>query len=280
MTANSGGGFVRANGIDIHYVQAGQGAPVVLLHGGVVSTNPIWAHAPVSYAAHMQELARRYRIIAPDTRGCGKTVHDGGVVTFDQLAADVVALADALELDQPLIAGFSEGGITATIAAIRYPDRFTGIVNDAGYDAFNPQPPTISIMRQMLGGSPGATEADPAAFAQMMAQDPGMSAMFELLKADQDGGQGEGHWEQYLRLAFHRLTEHPGYTFQEFAKITAPALILVGDRDDYCTLEDGITAYRQLPRGEIAVLPATGHVITPAKIEHTLAFFDRHLQAA
>jgi len=280
MTASSGGGFVRANGIDIHYVQAGQGAPVVLLHGGVVSTSPIWAHVPVSYAAHMRELARRYRIIAPDTRGCGKTVHDGGVVTFDQLADDVVALADALELDQPLIAGFSEGGITATIAAIRYPERFTGIVNDAGYDAFNAQAPVSAMMRQMLGGSPGATQADPAAFARMMTQDPQMSAMFELFKADQDGGQGQGHWEQYLRLAFHRLTQHPGYTFRDFAKITAPALLLVGDRDDYCTLEDGIAAYRQLPRGEIAVVPDTGHVITSAKIELTLAFFDRHVQAA
>jgi len=279
MTANSGG-FVRANGIDIHYVQAGQGAPVVLLHGGVVSTNPIWAHAPISYAAHMQELARRYRIIAPDTRGCGRTVHDGGVVTFDQLADDVVALADALDLDQPLIAGFSEGGITATIAAIRYPDRFRGIVNDAGYDGFNAGAATSAMMRQMLGGSPGATQADPAAFAQMMTQDPQMSAMFELFKADQDGGQGEGHWEQYLRLAFHRLTEYPGYTVQDLAKITAPALILVGDRDHYCTLEEGIAAYRQLPRGEIAVVPDTGHVITPAKIELTLAFFDRHLQAS
>jgi pimeloyl-ACP methyl ester carboxylesterase len=129
-------------------------------------------------------------------------------------------------------------------------------------------------------GSPDATQADPAAFAQTMAQDPQMSAMFELFKADQDGGQGEGHWEQYLRLAFHRLTERPGYTVQDLAKITAPALILVGDRDHYCTLEDGIAACRQLPRGEIAVVPDTGHVITPAKIEQTLTFFDRHLPAA
>ena len=47
MTANSGG-FIRANGIDIYYVQAGQGVPLILLHGGLVSTNPIWAPTPVS----------------------------------------------------------------------------------------------------------------------------------------------------------------------------------------------------------------------------------------
>jgi pimeloyl-ACP methyl ester carboxylesterase len=279
VTANSGG-FIRANGIDIHYVQAGQGVPLILLHGGLVSTNPIWAPTPVSYAGHMETLARRYRVIAPDTRGCGRTVHDGGVVTFDQLADDVLALADALDLDQPLIAGFSEGGITATIAGIRGQGRFQAIVNDAGYDGFNPQAPSVAMMRQMLGGSPTATEADPDAFAQMMTGSEQMRPMFELLKADQDGGQGDGHWAEYLRLAFHRTTQPPGYTFEDFGKITAPTLILVGDRDDYCTLDDGVTAYRQLANGEIAVLPGTGHIITPAKIELALDFFDRHLQAS
>ena len=279
MTANSGG-FVRANGIDIHYVQAGQGVPLILLHGGMVSTNPIWAPTPVSYAGHMETLARRYRVIAPDTRGSGRTVHDGGVVTFDQLADDALALADALDLDRPLIAGFSEGGITATIAGIRGQDRFRAIVNDAGYDMFNPQAPSFAMMRQMLGGSPTATGADPAAFAQMMTGSEQMRPMFELLRADQDGGQGEGYWAEYLRLTFHRSTEPPGYTFEDFAKIAAPALILVGDRDDYCTLDDAVTAYRQLTHGQIAVLPGTGHVITPAKVEQTIGFFDRHLQAS
>src|SRR5262249_27262997 len=150
VTANSSGDFVRANGIDIHYVQAGEGDALILLHGGMVSTNPIWAPTPVSYAGHMATLARRYRVIAPDTRGCGRTVHDGGIVTFDQLADDVIALAGALELDRPLIAGFSEGAITATIAGIRAPDLFRAIVNDAGYDAFNPQAASFTMLRPIL----------------------------------------------------------------------------------------------------------------------------------
>jgi pimeloyl-ACP methyl ester carboxylesterase len=246
----------------------------------MVSANPIWAPTPVSYAAYMQTLAHQYRVIAPDTRGCGRTVHDGDTVTFDQLADDVLALADALDLDQPLIAGFSEGGVTATIAAIRNPGRFRAIVNDAGYDMFNPEAASFATMRQILGGSPAATEADPAAFAQMMTSSEPMRPMFELLKADEDGGQGEGHWVEYLRLAFHRTTQPPGYTFEDLAKISAPTLILVGDRDDYCTLDDGVAAYRQLAHGEIAVLPGTGHIITPAKVEQIIGFFGRHLQAS
>jgi pimeloyl-ACP methyl ester carboxylesterase len=67
VTANSSGDFVRANGIDIHYVQAGEGDPLVLLHGGMVSTNPIWAPTPVSYAGHMATAASPASTSSPTT---------------------------------------------------------------------------------------------------------------------------------------------------------------------------------------------------------------------
>jgi pimeloyl-ACP methyl ester carboxylesterase len=269
--------FVHANGIDIHYAEIGQGVPLVLVHGGMVSSNPIWTHAPVAYAAHMHDLASRYRVIAPDTRGCGKTVHDHGAISFDRLADDLLALIDALGLDRPLVAGFSEGGITATIAGIKRPDGFRAIVNDAGYDMFDPAAPSFTMMRQMLGGNASATEADPDAFAQMCAQSEQMAAMFELMKADQDGGQGEGHWADYLRLAFHRTTRPTGYTYEDFAKITAPTLIVVGDRDEFCTLGEAVIAFGKLQQGELAVLPGTGHVISPGKVDATVDFFERRL---
>ena len=276
MTANSGD-FVRANGIDIYYTQAGQGMPLVLLHGGMVSTNPIWAPTPVSYAAHMQTLARRYRVIAPDTRGCGRTVHDGGTVTFGQLADDVLALADALDLDRPLIAGFSEGGITATVLGIRHPGSVRAIANHAGYDAFDPSvmPVLGATMRQMLGGSPDATEADPDAAARFFSQSAEMQGVFELMKADEDSGQGRGHWKEYLRLAFPRLTQPTGYTTPDLGAITAPTLIIVGDRDEFCSVEAGVNAYRVLAEGELAVVPATGHIITPPLVELTAEFLER-----
>jgi len=140
----SRGQSVHANGIDIHYLDQGNGDPLVLLHGGVVSTNLVWTGVPVAYASHMDTLAEHFRVIAPDTRGCGKTVHSGGPITFDLLADDVAALIDTLDLERPLIAGFSEGGITATVLAIRHSDAVRAIVNHAGFDAFDPDAPTIA----------------------------------------------------------------------------------------------------------------------------------------
>jgi fermentation-respiration switch protein FrsA (DUF1100 family) len=54
-------------------------------------------------------------------------------------------------------------------------------------------------------------------------------------------------------------------------------VILVGDRDDFCSVEQATTAYRQLPMGELAILPGHGHYIPPAAIQTTVEFFARHL---
>ena len=272
------GDKVHANGIDIHYLDHGNGDPLVLLHGGVVSTNPIWTGVPVAYASHMGALANHFRVIAPDTRGCGRTAHSGSEeVSFDVLADDVVALIDALGLERPLITGFSEGAITAMIVAIRNPDAVRAVVNHAGYDAFNPDSASPAMLRMMLGGSPDAIEADPDAAARFFAQSDEMQAVFELMKADQDGGQGPGHWKTYLNLAFPRISKSPGYTFEDLRRISTPTLILTGDRDNFCSVEEAVSAYRMLQYGELAILPNTGHLITPAAIETTIEFFERQL---
>ena len=70
--SDRGGAFVHANGIDIHYLEVGQGEPLVLLHGGVVSTVAV-AQPPLRYADHMETLGQHFRVIAPDTRGAGLT---------------------------------------------------------------------------------------------------------------------------------------------------------------------------------------------------------------
>ena len=69
----------------------------------------------------------------------------------------------------------------------------------------------------------------------------------------------------------------PGYTFDDYRAITAPTLILTGDRDHFCSVEEAVVAYRNLPAGELAVLPHTDHVITPAIVDTTIEFLLRHV---
>jgi pimeloyl-ACP methyl ester carboxylesterase len=268
--------YVYANGIDIHYMEAGSGDPLILLHGGLVSTNPIWNDTPLSYGSHVATLAQHFRVISPDTRGSGRTNHSGGTISFALLADDVAALIDALGLDRPFVGGFSEGGVTATILGIRHPEAVRAIVNQAGYDMFNPEARSLEIMRHMLGGSADAQTTDPAAMEQFFAQSPQMHSMFELMKADQDSAQGEGYWRTYVDLVFARTTRWPGYAFEDLRKIMVPTLIVVGDRDDFCSCEEAVTCYRWLDKGQLAILPNTAHVITSQSADVIQEFLNRN----
>ena len=49
-------------------------------------------------------------------------------------------------------------------------------------------------------------------------------------------------------------------------------MILVGDRDDFCSVEEAAVAFRNLSDGQLAVIPNTGHVISGAKIEALVSF--------
>ena len=274
--AERGARVVAANGIDIAYVEAGDGPPLVLLHGGFVSSGPVWAASPVAYVRHMATLAKHFRVIAPDTRGSGATVHPKGTASYTLLADDVLALITALGLERPALAGFSDGAAIATVVAIREPGAISALAAHAGYDIFVPDAPIFEMGRMMFGGSPEATEADPDAAERAFQAIPPMAAMLDLMKADYDSAQGEGHWKEYFRTFFDRATRSPGYTLDDFRSITAPTLILTGDRDHFCSVEEGALAYRNLPAGELAVLRGTDHSIPAAAIDTTVDFLLGH----
>jgi pimeloyl-ACP methyl ester carboxylesterase len=271
-TPTEDGRFVRANGIDVFYVEAGTGEPLVLLNNGMISSNRIWAGWPSSYAAHRPALAQEFRVIEPDLRGSGRSTHTGGPITYDLLADDLTAFCDAVGLDQPAVCGYGDGGEVAIISAIRHPGAIGPIVNHGGFDLLNPDPdsPTLVIIRQMLGGRPDARAADPAAFAH-----ESLHTMVGLMKADHDATQGAGAWRTVLARTFERVSQPSGYSVADLAGITTPTLILVGDRDPFCPVEEAVAAYRALPRGALAVVADTANGITAHAVRIAAEFLRR-----
>ena len=108
----------------------------------MISTNPIWAEWLSSYLGHIETLAKHFRVIVPDFRGSGRTVHPGGPIPYNLLADDMVALIDALHLDQPLICGYGDGGTVATIIGIRKPAIGAGDREPWRLRPVNPDPQT------------------------------------------------------------------------------------------------------------------------------------------
>ena len=129
---------IEAGVLDVGYVEGGpaNGQPVVLLHG--------WPYDIHSFAEVTPMLAASgYRVIVPFVRGYGTTrfLSDGAVRNGQQgaLAADVIALMDALDIDSAVLGGFDWGARTANVVGVLWPGRCKAMVSVSGYLIGNPQ---------------------------------------------------------------------------------------------------------------------------------------------
>ncbi len=123
---------VEANGIKQHYVEAGSGEPIVLLHGFPLFWYQ-WRHViPI--------LAKQYRVIAPDLRGYGSTEKPPTGYDKRTMANDILALMQTLGIERAVIVGHDRGARVATRFAKDHPDAVTKLVvmdnlRDAGLPA-------------------------------------------------------------------------------------------------------------------------------------------------
>jgi haloacetate dehalogenase len=111
---------VRANGIRQHYLDAGSGPAVVLLHG-FPETSYAWRY-------QIPILSKRFRVIAPDLRGYGETDKPAGGYDKRNMAQDLVALLDHLEIDKIALVGHDRGARVATRFAKDHRERLDRLV--------------------------------------------------------------------------------------------------------------------------------------------------------
>lgn len=110
------------------------GAPVVLAAHGVTANHLAW-----QVLADLDRLS----VVAPDLRGRGRSAPDGPA-GMDRHADDLVAVADHLGLEAPLLTGHSMGGFVATALVQRHPDRVAGTVLVDGGLPFAPVPEGVT----------------------------------------------------------------------------------------------------------------------------------------
>jgi pimeloyl-ACP methyl ester carboxylesterase len=107
--------FVSAGGLRMHVAEAGEGPPLLLLHG--------WPQHWWMWRRLIGPLAETHRVICPDLRGFGWTDAPPGGYDPEILAADIAALLWALEIDEPVdVMGHDWGGWTAFMLALRHPE--------------------------------------------------------------------------------------------------------------------------------------------------------------
>lgn len=106
---------VRVGDIEMYYVEAGQGEPVVLIMG--------LGADHLAWGLQVRALAERFRVVAFDNRGAGRTDAPDAPYTTRLMAADTLGLMDALGIDRAHVVGVSMGGMVAQELALAAPGR-------------------------------------------------------------------------------------------------------------------------------------------------------------
>lgn len=106
---------VDVPGVRLHVAEAGEGPPILMLHG--------WPQHWWIWRKVISELAEDHRLICPDLRGFGWSEAPRGRYEISELAADMVALLDALELDRVDLVGHDWGGYAGFLLCLDAPER-------------------------------------------------------------------------------------------------------------------------------------------------------------
>lgn len=108
--------------IQLHYIEQGQGKPLILLHGNGENCDYFEHQIPC--------FARDYRVIAIDTRGHGQSPRGDKPFTIKQFAEDLHDFMDEKAIGKAILLGFSDGGNIALTFALKYPERVDKMIVD------------------------------------------------------------------------------------------------------------------------------------------------------
>lgn len=226
--------------VDQHYFEAGQGAPLLVLHGG-------WGLGYYSFAAQIAELGGEHRLLLPERTGYGRSPRIAALPPrfHEAAAAEVEAFLDALGVERCAIWGHSDGAVIAAIAALRRPDRYRAIVLEA-----------IHLDRE---------KPRSRAFFTRMAEDP--DGFGPRVAARLTADHGEDRWRAVLGfggrawLAIAAGAADPAGDFYggRLGELAVPALILHGADDPRTEPGELDRVRREVPAAELRVIPDAGH---------------------
>jgi pimeloyl-ACP methyl ester carboxylesterase len=235
----------------MRYLEAGSGWPVILLHAFPFSSD-MWR-------PELERVPEGWHFIAPDLRGFGPEapVRTTATPTLDDMAADVGAFLDELEIDRAVIGGLSMGGYI-TFALFRHaPQRFTGVI----LADTRPQPDTPAGRdgrRTMieLAHSRGATAIADAMVPNLLGQTTKARrpALVSLVREMIEQQRVEG-----IVSALEAMIARPDST-PDLDRIAVPALVIVGSEDEVTPVTDAELMQNHIARSRLVVLPEAGHL--------------------
>ena len=260
--------FIKADGLRIHVAEAGEGPPVLLLHG--------WPQHWYMWRRVMERLAPHFRLLAPDLRGFGWTDAPGHGYDAETFAADQIALLDALEIESANVIGHDWGGWTAFLLGL---DRSERIERMVVCNAPHPWPKQEPRLALELWRTWYATALAIPVLAPKLLQQTDFAA--SILRR---GNVGTPFTEEQI-AAYADSFRHPAraravsslYRYYQRAfvdglrgrwrsrQLHVPTLLLFGPRDLYITAKALPGYERNAPQMELELVPDSGHFLVDEK---------------
>lgn len=217
------GKYCSIRGMKMYYEVYGNdnGKPLLMIHGndGSIST----------FTYNIPHFLDDYKVILVDARGQGKSVDRKDSITFEMMADDYAALLDSIHIDSVNVLGWSDGGISGLLLAIRHPEK----VKNLAISGTNLWPDTSAIM-------PTDWKADYNNYKTL--QQKSKKTKDEIRK---------------LKMLKLDLTE-PHINVNELKKVKCPTMVICGDHD-MIKLAHTELIFENIKRSHLWVIPNSSH---------------------
>lgn len=268
------GKTVTAFETQTNYHEAGEGLPVILLHGSGPGVS-----AWTNWRRVVPELAKTHRVYAPDMAGFGFSERKpDAVYDIKHWVKHLLGFMDALGIDKPSLVGNSFGGSLALAAAARYSDRIDKLIlMGTPCDKFVMTPglragwdytPSREVMRTTMSNFP----FDPAFITDELVE--------ERYQASLIPGAQEGLRKLLVKPNEEGDTPLSGMPEAVVASIPNPILVLHGRDDRVIPVEMGVRIARTAPRADLHVFGQCGHWVQAERFDDFVALAQRHLEAS
>nr|WP_240942446.1 alpha/beta hydrolase [Planosporangium thailandense] len=222
----------------MYYEERGTGAPVLLLHGGIVDHR--------SWRFQIRELAQHFRVLAPDTRAHGRSTDTGQPLSYELFAADVVAFLRALGIDRTHIVGFSDGGATGLLLGAEQPALVDQLVCiSSPYHTSNYREGIIEFLAKITPETLYRTVGPEYRTAMTMA---------EALHPNRES------WLAFWRRVVNGLwTRQPDMPLDRLADVRVPTLVLHAEHEQFYAREHSEEMARTIPDARLEIIAGATH---------------------
>jgi 3-oxoadipate enol-lactonase len=255
---------------EINYVSEGDGFPVVMIHG-LAGDHTAWL-------PQIAALRDRYRLIAFDNRGAGKSTQIDEPVSTADLADDTIALMEGLGIANAHIIGRSMGGAIAQHMALKRPDLIRSLVMCASFAKLDPLGfRVLTNMREVLEWRNNWRDHALHSIAYFVGYDFYNSQPEQIERIVNLIG-GETRLPACYVRQNHACLEHD--TLDRLKDIAAPTLIMGGGSDPICSPTCTGWMSERIPNSETVLFEGCNHFFLmeqPQKFIKTLGdWLDRH----